>query len=90
MASLLANFSGQISKWQQPTPAAVETNLPLVEFFQAASKSFSLFRKHPLTFFSELACSLHSCRSGSLLERHGYKPQERSRGQRTRRRERAG
>jgi len=40
MASLLANFSGQISKWQQPTPAAVETNLSLVEFFQAASKSF--------------------------------------------------
>jgi hypothetical protein len=43
MASLLVNFSGQILKWQEPASAAVETIYRLLNFFKAASRSFSSF-----------------------------------------------
>jgi hypothetical protein len=61
----------------------------LVATFQAASKNFPFLRKHALTVISESTCSLHSYKSGTLLEQRGCKPQGRFRGLRMRKRERA-
>ena len=47
MASLLVSFLGQILKWQEPASAAVETIYRLLNFFKAASRSFSSFGNIP-------------------------------------------
>lgn len=43
-------------------------DLPPVAVLQAASKSSFITRKHSLADLSESTYSLHSCKSGSLLE----------------------